>query len=176
MPRCLVIVLLLLFGCAEQPEPAPPPEELTRVAVGHYCGMIVVDHEGPKAQIQLAHRDEVLFFTSVRDAVAFTLLPEEPDDITAFYVHDMAKAESWAHPGRAAWMPAKEAVYVIGSERRGGMGAPEAVPFSARSAAEDFVATHGGRIVSFEEIPRDYILAAGGGDMAGMEHRGGDTG
>jgi copper chaperone NosL len=41
------------------------------------------------------------------------------------------------------------------------MGADEAVPFSDWSTAEKFASEQGGRIVSFGDMPRDYILAAG---------------
>ena len=155
--------LLALAACGgpDGNEAPPPPAPLTRAATGYYCGMIVVDHKGPKAQIHLHGRQEPLFFTSVRDAIAFTRLPDEPHDIVAFYVHDMARAKSWDHPGDEAWMDAKTADYVIGSDRRGGMGAPEAIPFSSREAAERFVAGHGGRIVRLDGIPRDYVLGSG---------------
>jgi copper chaperone NosL len=39
------------------------------------------------------------------------------------------------------------------------MGAPEAVPFAERSAAKAFATRHGGEVVSFDLVPRDYVLA-----------------
>jgi copper chaperone NosL len=44
------------------------------------------------------------------------------------------------------------------------MGGDEVVPFSDRSVAEKFVADKGGRIVTFDQVPRDYVLASGGDD------------
>jgi copper chaperone NosL len=44
---------------------------------------------------------------------------------------------------------------------KGGMGADEAVPFLKRAAAEKFVSDKGGRIVSFKDVPRDYVLTRG---------------
>ena len=41
------------------------------------------------------------------------------------------------------------------------MGSEEAVPFSERADAEKFVSKNGGRIVSFAEVPRDYVLGSG---------------
>ena len=55
-------------------------------------------------------------------------------------------------------MDAREAWYVIESDRRGGMGAPEAVPFSAQDAAEAFRGQYGGRLVRLEDIPDSYVL------------------
>lgn len=154
-----IAVAVLMNACGEQETAeAPPPAELTRDAVGRYCGMIVEDHDGPKGQIFLAGAESPFWFTSVRDTVAFTKLPEESDDIAAIYVTDMSVAESWDSPGPESWLPAEEAVYAIGSSRRGGMGALEAVPFSDRTDAEAFVQEYGGEIVAFDAIPRDYVL------------------
>ncbi len=151
-------LLLLAMACGEeQIAEAPPPAELTREAIGHYCNMIVQDHKGPKGQIFLSGKPEPIWFSSVRDTLAFTLLPEEPKDIAAIYVNDMGRA-SWDQPEAGTWIEAKVAWYVIGSTRQGGMGAPEAVPFSKRPDAEGFAAAHGGRVVAFSEIPSDAIL------------------
>ena len=152
---------LFLASCGgeEQTAEAPPPAlEVTAEAVGHYCGMQVTTHDGPKGQIHLASREDPVWFTSVRDTVAFTRLPEEPKDIAAIYVNDMAKAQEWNQPEEGTWMDAREAWFVIESERRGGMGAPEAVPFSDEMAAEGFRAQHGGKLVRFDDIPDDYVL------------------
>ena len=138
----------------------PPPHELTAAAVGHYCGMNLMEHAGPKAQILLAGRREPVWFSSARDAFSFTLLPEEPKDIRAIYVSDMAKAASWEEPGTTNWIEAKQALFVIGSRKKGGMGADETVPFSNRAAADAFARQNGGRIVAFSEVPRDYVLGS----------------
>lgn len=149
-----------LAACGqEQTAEAPPaPLEVADDATGHYCGMLVSTHDGPKGQIHLASREDPIWFTSVRDTVAFTRLPEEPKDILAIYVNDMAKAEQWNQPEEGTWMDAREAWFVIESERRGGMGAPEAVPFSDEMAAEGFRANYGGRLVRFDDIPDDFVL------------------
>jgi copper chaperone NosL len=161
MTRALVAILLALSLTAcgeEEATEVPPPAKLDRTAAAYFTGMIIVDHEGPKGQIHLRGRKEPLWFSNVRDTVAFTMLPEESKDVAAIYVHDIGKAESWDHPGPDAWMPAREGIYVIGSARRGGMGAPEPVPFSSRQAAQAFADEEGGRLVTFDEIPHDFVF------------------
>lgn len=39
------------------------------------------------------------------------------------------------------------------------MGAPEAVPFSSREHAEDFVRAEGGRVLTLADITNDMVLA-----------------
>ena len=150
---------LALAGCWEEEVVVKPAAiELTREAAGHYCQMTVLDHHGPKAQIHLAGLSQPVWFTQIRDAVAFTLLPEETSEVAAFYVTDMSRA-SWDEPPRDNWIPAETAFYVIESQRKGGMGGPEAVPFGAREAADKFAANNGGRVVTYAEIPKDYVLS-----------------
>ncbi len=149
----------LLAGCKPEPQTAmPPPFALTQEAMGRYCGMNLLEHDGPKGQIILVGALEPIWFSSARDAVSFTLLPEEPKDIAAIYVSDMGSAESWEQPGAENWIDARRAHYVIGSARHGGMGAPETVPFASEDAARKFAAQHGGRVVGFDAIPTDYVL------------------
>ena len=159
--RSCLVVLLLLGACedAEQQAAKPAPQELTREAISHYCNMIVADHHGPKAQLFLKDSDVPIWFSSVRDAIAFTRLPDEPKSVAAIYVNDMARA-TWETPEPGTWIEAEGAHYVIESDRRGGMGAREAVPFADMSAAEAFVAAHGGQIFAFAEVPEAYVLSA----------------
>ena len=181
------LAALLLAGCdggGEQAAAAPDPVEVTAEATGHYCGMLLQDHAGPKGQIHLASRAEPVWFSSVRDTVAFTRLPEEPDDITAIYVNDMARAGDWDSPAAGTWIEARGAWFVIGSRQRGGMGAPEAVPFGAEAEARTFAEENGGRVVRLAEIPDDYVLGevqlgeepASGHPAPAHEDQAGDTG
>ena len=162
MMRLLIIpcmvALAVLGGCnAERESQMPTPFALTQEAIGRYCGMNVLEHDGPKGQIILSGMLEPIWFSSARDTIAFTLLPEEPKNIAAIYVSDMAAAVSWEKPGADNWIDARKAFYVLGSNRKGGMGVDEAVPFSTEAAAAEFVARHGGKIVRFADISLDHI-------------------
>ena len=126
----LLFVATLSWACSDrQPDAIPAPQELTRDAVGYFCGMTVVDHNGPKGQIFLTDRQQPLWFTSVRDTINFTRLPGEPKNIAAVYVTDVGSA-SWDQPEPGTWIDARKAFYVPGSDRIGGMQAPEVVPLN----------------------------------------------
>ncbi|MBR0779882.1 nitrous oxide reductase accessory protein NosL [Bradyrhizobium iriomotense] len=156
-----LLVPLALAGCDQkQAVQIPQPHRMTAEDIGHYCGMNVLEHPGPKGHIFAASLMEPVWFSSVRDTLAFTQLPDEPKDILAIYVSDMGKAPSWDKPGPDNWVEARKALFVIESRVTSGMGGNEAVPFSERAAAEKFVAENGGRIVGFGEVPRDYVLAS----------------
>jgi copper chaperone NosL len=129
-------------------------------AIGVFCGMNVLEHPGPKGQIITAGRIDPFWFTSARDAVAFTLMPDQPRDIRAVYVSDMGRAPSWEAPGATNWVDARKAFFVLGSRKQGGMGAAEAVPFGQRAAAEEFAAKNGGDVVMFADIPPSYVLGS----------------
>ena len=170
----VVFALLLPAACEEAEVAAPTPIALTRDAIGYYCNMTVVDHPGPKGQIFVKGRKEPLWFSSVRDAVAFTMLPGEPKQLSAVYVHDAGKMANWQAPDDHAWIHAESAHYVIGSTMMGGMGLPEAVPFSDADLATAIAAEHGGHVTGWKEIPRDYIINSGEDEHDGLSEHGTD--
>jgi len=152
----LLLIIFLLACEKSQPVEVPPAQLLTREASGYYCLMTVVNHNGPKGQIILTDRPQALWFTSVRETIAFTHSPEEPKNIAAIYVNDMSDA-NWDNPGTDNWIDARSAWYVLHSKRSGGMGAAEAVPFSSKEKATQFAHEQGGEVVDFDSIPLDYI-------------------
>ncbi len=160
LAACAIMATAALAGCGKEtaPLPMPLPDEVSYAAIGHYCSMPLADHDGPKGQIHLASQVEPVWFSSVRDTIAFTRLPEEPRDITAIYVNDMGRVKSWEHPEPGTWVDARKAWFVIDSDRRGGMGAPEAIPFSDKSAADAFRTLHNGRVLRLADIPDSYVL------------------
>ena len=161
--RFLLILLAAPLACCKRDAdaPPPPPRDATDTATAYFCGMSVNEHDGPKAQIFVRDLADPFWFSSVRDAFSFLMLPETPKAVTAIYVNDMANAKDWAHPG--PWIDAHEAYYVIGSRKRSGMGANEAAPFATMAAAQKFVGDEGGRIVRFDAMPRDYVLGSNKG-------------
>jgi copper chaperone NosL len=161
----LLLSAVLLAGCDERTASLPPPLEPTAESTSHFCGMLLAEHDGPKGQIFLKGRSQPVWFSSVSETVAFTMLPDESADVAAIYVNDMARAKNWERPEPGAWVEARRAWYVIGSDARGaaGMGdiRREPIPFGEEAAARRFQEAHGGRIVRFSAIPQDEILGSG---------------
>jgi len=155
----LLVAFALLTSCSQQEEAAiPEPFRLDAGAIGRYDGMSLMEYDGPKGQIILTRISEPIWFSSARDAIAFTVMPDEPKNIAAIYVSDMAAAESWERPGTDNWIDAKTAYYVLESRLQGRAGFAETVPFSTEEAARAFVEVNGGEVVRFDDLPLDYIL------------------
>jgi copper chaperone NosL len=150
-------------GCNDQNVATPAPQEITEGVQAEFCGMALTEHPGPKGQLFLRGQDKPLWFASVRDTFAFAMLPEMPKNIAAIYVNDMGRVRNWARPEPAMWVEARSAVYVIGSRHRTGMDTDEAVPFGDPAAARQFAAENGGRVVSYQDMPHDYVFPEGDG-------------
>ena len=155
----LLAILAACGGDERRAEAPPPPQAITTEAVGHYCGMALNEHIGPKGQIYLQGRDTPVWFSAIKQVFAYTVLPEEPKAISAIYVNDMAGAERGQQPDPAAWIDARHAYYVIESRYIGGMGAEDAMPFAQLAQAEAFAHIHGGRVAAFNDVPESYIFS-----------------
>ena len=155
----VTIFCLLLAACSEDKVGVPEPTSLTDDAISHYDQMFVVDHDGPKAQIHLAGAEQPLWFSQVRDGVAYIKSEERTAEILAFYVNDMGDTDQWADPGADNWVDGQTAIFVMGSDAVGGMGSPEMVPFADQAAAQRFADHRGGHLVSLADIdPGDALL------------------
>ncbi|MCW2241086.1 nitrous oxide reductase accessory protein NosL [Azospirillum canadense] len=153
-------LLLPLSACKdERAETAPPaPVAITADAIGHYCGMNLADHPGPKGQVLVKGQERPVWLSSVRDTFAFTMLPEETKDVRAIYVTDVGKAADPQKPDLSVWVEARKAWYVLNSRQRGGMGEAEPFPFADEAAARAFAAANGGTVKRFAEVKEDEIL------------------
>ncbi len=159
--RRALLFALALAACQEEATQNTDPVNLTAETIGYFCQMNLLEHEGPKGQAHLEGLPGApLFFSQVRDAVAYLRLPEQSHVILAVYVSDMgAPGATWADPGANNWIDATTAHYVVGADVEGGMGAPELVPFSDLAAAESFVLQHGGSIMGLAAIPDTAVIA-----------------
>ena len=157
----LTCAALALAACREDSTAAlPEPVTMTEEAVGHFCQMEMLEHPGPKAQVFLDGLPYPLFFSQVRDAIAYDRMPEQSHMITVIYVSDMGwSGASWDNPGADNWILASAAYYVVGSDMVGGMETPELVPFATSEAAQDFINRHGGEMRRLDAISDGIVLA-----------------
>ena len=156
---CAIVFLGLVAACGDGLPKKPEAVRLTEDALGHYCQMEILAHAGPKAQVHLAGLEAPLWFAQVRDAIAYLRMPEQSGKVLAVYVNDMAVARNWNAPGIDNWIDANSAVFVVGSDARGGMGAPELVPFGNLEAAGEFRGLRGGVLMALAEVPDSAVLA-----------------
>lgn len=156
----IAALFIALAGCSSENDTAsrPDPLPITADAVGHYCSMDLIEHDGPKGQIFIRGNDEPLWFSTIRQTLAYTVMPDSPRGLDAIYVTDMAVVKNMRQPEPESWMEARDAYFVTGSKLPGGMGGEDPLPFSDREKAEEFIAQYGGKILMFDEIPEDYIL------------------
>lgn len=162
--------VLALVGCSGEGEAVAQncqPLLLTDEHDCALCGMTIIRFPGPKAQACL--RDgRILPFCSVHDMLAWSWQPESRVAIQSLWVHDLSRT-GWDEPDHDAWMPAEDAVYVVGHDQRGAMGHSPA-PFSAQADARTFIEHHGGQLMALGDMNFDNFR--GGQDASGgmMNH------
>ena len=161
----LPLLVLSLAACKNEVVEIPDPAPLTEENVSFFCQMNVLEHAGPKAQIHLEGYPAPLFFAQVRDAVAYLKSPERDARILVTYVSDMGTAPSWSTPGYMNWTASDTAHFVVDAPVKGGMGAPEIVPFALLEDAEAFAQRYGGRILPITEIPEGAVIGPVDPDM-----------
>jgi len=160
MMKWPLLALALLAGCDDEVSRAlPEPMVLNDEAAGYYCQMVILEHQGPKGQLFLDGMIAPLWFSQVRDGLAYLKSPEQEGVIIVLYVNDMGAAVSYTEPGADNWINAKDALYVVGSDALGGMGAPELVPFGTHEKAAEFAASHGGAVMKLEDISAETVLS-----------------
>ncbi len=152
-----VTAALALSGCSQDSAPSVEimPAEITRSTASVIDGMILADYPGPKAQVHYAGQSQPDFFCNTRDMMYVFLAPEALRKVNAVFVQDMAKAD-WDNP-QGNWIDARKAWYVVGSSRRGSMGATLA-SFADEAAAVRFSDEWGGEVLPFDRIDVDSVI------------------
>ena len=160
------LAVFTLTACSsdeEQTIAKPDPVHIESGDECHVCGMAITKFPGPKGEAITEKDQHVRKFCSTRDMFAWVLQPENVDRNHTLYVHDMAQTD-WQSPDDTALIDAREAFYVVGSERTGAMG-PTLASFATRTDADSFAAQHGGEVLAFSEITMDHLnsgMAMGG--------------
>ncbi len=122
-------------------------------------GMLLADYPGPKGQLLVSGQAQPEWYCDTVEVLNVLLRPEQVRKLRGAWVQDMARAD-WDQP-RGHWIDARGAHYVLGSRRKGSMGAT-AAPFADAAAAQAFQAKYGGRVVAFAEIRPEMVDLSGG--------------
>ena len=157
LARGLALAVWLATGCSpEDPSErvgALEPVEITDQE-GAVCGMLVRDQAAPRAQV--IHRDgERSFVCSIGDLLVYleAPLPHGAPSKVLVELMDPDEDPGETHSGSHAWIPAEDAVYVVGIERRGIMG-PPVLTYRSHEAAQQVTEGTNARILEFEELER----------------------
>ncbi len=154
----LILMTFLFSACGnneEQADATPQPEHFASGDECHVCGMLIEEFPGPKGEAITEKDQRVRKFCSTRDMFAWMLQPENVNRSHTLFVHDMAQTD-WQSPDDAALIDAREAFYVIGSERDGAMG-PTLASFAEKSGAEAFRKEYGGQVLAYRDITLEHI-------------------
>jgi copper chaperone NosL len=111
-------------------------------------GMVLKDFPGSKAQIQYVE-GKPDYYCDLMELFAVMLTPESKRQVAGVFVQDIGKTD-WAKP-EGHWIPAKEALYVVGSKKQGSMG-PTFGAFSNAQDAAAFAKKEGGKVLPFNQI------------------------
>lgn len=122
-------------------------------------GMLLAEYPGPKGQLLVAGQAQPEWYCDSLELLNLLLQPEQVRRLRGAWVQDMARAD-WERP-RGHWIDARQAHYVLGSRRKGSMGAT-AVPFADAAAAQAFQARQGGRVLAFADIRPEMVDLSGG--------------
>jgi len=165
------ITLTACSGNEEQTTAKPDPVHFESGDECHVCGMVIGNFPGPKGEAISEKDQHVRKFCSTKDMFAWMLQPENVNRDHTLYVHDMAQTE-WESPDDAALIDARDAFFVVGSDRTGAMG-PTLASFSTDDAAHGFMMEHGGEVLKYSEITMEHLnTGMPMGEMSGMDEMG----
>lgn len=156
LPAVLLAVPVLLAACEREGTVADAfPEPIAADTACAVDGMLLRPHPGPKGQI--VHADGTRsFYCDVREVFEALHDPEQGHRVARAFVQPM-DGRAWAGHDDG-WADARELIYVLGSRRMGHMG-PTLVPFRERPAAQEFMAGHGGRVVTAADLTAEAVAA-----------------
>ena len=143
----LVLVVLSLLGCGRAGDTSAEHAHEPVALEDHedeVCGMLVREQSAPRGQV--THSDgSRFFFCSIGDLFVHLGAPSPHGRVAAVFVEVMSAEEDPGerHLGVHPWVPAEDAIYVVGIDRPGIMGAP-VLTYADRSDAERVIASHAG--------------------------------
>ncbi|PKI17725.1 nitrous oxide reductase accessory protein NosL [Colwellia sp. 12G3] len=158
---CTIFCLVILSACSDNSAQQTVIHKAVAMESSdecHLCGMLITHFDGPKGEVfRKEQGDKVFKFCSTRDMFSYYLDPENTRNISQMLVHDMSKMP-WGSNSidDTYFIDAKNAWYVVGSEKTGAMGKTLA-SFSLQTDAQAFATEFGGTVLSFKEVNQDSL-------------------
>lgn len=155
----LALLLLVAAPAASLAEPAAAVGAKERCPV---CGMFVAKYPNWITQVRLAD-GTVRYFDGMKDLLAYSFQPAQfggkPDSIREIWAKDYYTL---------AWLDARTAYFVVGSDVYGPMGL-EFIPFASEKAAQAFAKDHHGKqVLPFKAITEALVESLRAGQQ--MRH------
>ncbi len=160
MKKILLALLLLVAGpTLTLAEPAATIGAKERCPV---CGMFVAKYPNWVTRVRPAD-GAVRFFDGMKDLLAYYFQPAQ------YGGKEGTISEIWAKDYYTlAWLDARAAYYVVGSDIYGPMG-PEFIPFASEKAAQAFARDHHGKqVLPFKAITEELVESLRAGQQ--MRH------
>ena len=156
MRMTALATVLVLAACGEAAVNALAVEPTADTACA-LDGMVLQDFPGSKAQVHYSE-GKPDYYCDLMELFSVLLAPENKRKVTAVFVQDVGKTD-WAKPS-GNWIAAKDALFVVGSEKQGSMG-PTFGAFSNAQDAAAFVQKEGGKVVPFEQVTAAMLDTGG---------------
>jgi copper chaperone NosL len=152
---------LALAGCSRESgdTAAAAAADFDNAASCALDGMLLAEYPGPKGQLLVGGQAQPEWYCDTLELLNVLLRPEQVRKLRGAWVQDMARAD-WERP-RGHWVDARSAHYVLGSRRKGSMGAT-AASFAEAAAAQAFAAQQGGRVLAFADLKPEMVDLSGG--------------
>lgn len=144
----LVLILLVAVPLPALAEPAATVGARERCPV---CGMFVAKYPNWITQVRLTD-GTVRYFDGMKDLLAYTFQPAQ------YGGKEGTIRDIWAKDYYTlAWLDARTAYFVVGSDVYGPMGL-ELIPFASEKAAQAFARDHHGKqVLPFKAITEELV-------------------
>ena len=145
----LVLLAVLIVPALLPAAPGDPVGPKERCPV---CGMFVARYPNWVSQIRLAD-GKLLSFDGMKDLMAYYFHPQEYGGAAAADIREIRVRDYYT----LAWLDAKRAYFVTGSDVHGPMG-HEFIPFASEKAARAFLKDHQGKqVLPFAAITDELV-------------------
>lgn len=153
---CFIIILVISINNKKKYIDDIEPKNINKTHICACDSMILVDYNGPKAQIIWTDKTRS-YYCEVREIFYEINDKIKSKRIKKIFVQDFSNLEWGSYNDK--WIEAKLAYYVIDSKKDGAMGVTY-VPFSDLDAANKFIQKNEGQLLKFEQINNNILMSS----------------